>query len=277
MSGERIEVDLGPADADITDPDVYTNGVPYATFERLRDDDPVSAGGTSTTVARASGPSPATTTCCRSAATSRRSPRAQGITLEEMDPGRLRRPPQHAGVRPAGAHALPPPGVEAVQPARGVRLREGDPAPRPLRRRRGARRSRRDVRLRRPDRQAAADAHARTPARRARRRRSVARRAGRCACWATSTPSSPSTRSASPTPTSSSTIPFRSPAALDLYRYAEQQAAQRRSSPDRRRDQPTCSLRRSTASSSPSRSSRTSSCSWSAPATTPPATRWPPA
>jgi hypothetical protein len=42
MSNERIEVELGPADADITDPDVYTNGVPYATFERLRDHDPVS-------------------------------------------------------------------------------------------------------------------------------------------------------------------------------------------------------------------------------------------
>ncbi|MEY2554631.1 MAG: hypothetical protein QOC57_2491 [Ilumatobacteraceae bacterium] len=35
-------VDLGPADADITDPDAYVGGVPYATFQRLRDDDPVS-------------------------------------------------------------------------------------------------------------------------------------------------------------------------------------------------------------------------------------------
>ncbi|MGD9701731.1 MAG: cytochrome P450 [Acidimicrobiia bacterium] len=42
MNDERIEVDPGPADADITDPDVYTSGVPYATFERLRDHDPVS-------------------------------------------------------------------------------------------------------------------------------------------------------------------------------------------------------------------------------------------
>ena len=32
----------GPSDADITDPDAYVNGVPYATFERLRRDDPVS-------------------------------------------------------------------------------------------------------------------------------------------------------------------------------------------------------------------------------------------
>jgi len=39
---ERIEVDLGRADADITDPDSYTSGVPYATFQRLRETDPVS-------------------------------------------------------------------------------------------------------------------------------------------------------------------------------------------------------------------------------------------
>jgi len=39
---ERIEVDLGASDADITDPDSYTNGVPYATFQRLREQDPVS-------------------------------------------------------------------------------------------------------------------------------------------------------------------------------------------------------------------------------------------
>jgi hypothetical protein len=32
----------GPSDADITDPDAYVNGVPYATFERLRREDPVS-------------------------------------------------------------------------------------------------------------------------------------------------------------------------------------------------------------------------------------------
>jgi hypothetical protein len=34
--------DLGPDDADIVDPDVYVRGVPYATFDRLRRDDPVS-------------------------------------------------------------------------------------------------------------------------------------------------------------------------------------------------------------------------------------------
>ena len=35
-------VDLGSADADITDPDSYVGGVPHATFHRLRDTDPVS-------------------------------------------------------------------------------------------------------------------------------------------------------------------------------------------------------------------------------------------
>jgi cytochrome P450 len=38
----RIDLDLGPDDADIVDPDVYVRGVPYATFDRLRRDDPVS-------------------------------------------------------------------------------------------------------------------------------------------------------------------------------------------------------------------------------------------
>lgn len=41
-SNERIDLDLGPDDADITDPDCYVQGVPYATFERLRTTDPVS-------------------------------------------------------------------------------------------------------------------------------------------------------------------------------------------------------------------------------------------
>lgn len=35
-------LDLGRADADITDPDAYVGGVPHATFQRLRDTDPVS-------------------------------------------------------------------------------------------------------------------------------------------------------------------------------------------------------------------------------------------
>jgi cytochrome P450 len=39
---EPYLADLGPDDADITSHDTYVNGVPHATFERLRRDDPVS-------------------------------------------------------------------------------------------------------------------------------------------------------------------------------------------------------------------------------------------
>lgn len=42
MSGPGLDGDLGPADADIADPDVYTAGVPHATFRRLRREQPVS-------------------------------------------------------------------------------------------------------------------------------------------------------------------------------------------------------------------------------------------
>jgi len=45
VSGPGPDGDLGPADADIADPDTYTAGVPHATFERLRRDDPVSWWG----------------------------------------------------------------------------------------------------------------------------------------------------------------------------------------------------------------------------------------
>jgi hypothetical protein len=37
-----IELELGDAHADITDHDTYVQGVPHATFLRLREDDPVS-------------------------------------------------------------------------------------------------------------------------------------------------------------------------------------------------------------------------------------------
>ena len=36
------DLDRGPDDADIVDPDTYVRGVPYATFDRLRRTDPVS-------------------------------------------------------------------------------------------------------------------------------------------------------------------------------------------------------------------------------------------
>lgn len=82
---ERIDLDLGPADADITDPDTFVRGVPYATFERLRTDDPVSwwdehDGGSGFWAV----------TRYDDLLTVSRQPElfssAQGITLEEMDP-----------------------------------------------------------------------------------------------------------------------------------------------------------------------------------------------
>ena len=42
MSGPAPGGELGPDDADITDPDTFVDGVPHATFLRLRRDDPVS-------------------------------------------------------------------------------------------------------------------------------------------------------------------------------------------------------------------------------------------
>ena len=39
---QALELDLGDAHADITDHDVYVNGVPHATFRRLREEAPVS-------------------------------------------------------------------------------------------------------------------------------------------------------------------------------------------------------------------------------------------
>lgn len=41
-SGPDPALDLGPDDLDIVDPDSYRNGFPHATFRRLRDHDPVS-------------------------------------------------------------------------------------------------------------------------------------------------------------------------------------------------------------------------------------------
>lgn len=45
MSGPAPDGNLGPTNADIADPDTYTAGVPHATFLRLRRDDPVSWWG----------------------------------------------------------------------------------------------------------------------------------------------------------------------------------------------------------------------------------------
>jgi hypothetical protein len=42
MATRQQEIDLGEAFADITEPEAYRQGVPHATFKRLRDEDPVS-------------------------------------------------------------------------------------------------------------------------------------------------------------------------------------------------------------------------------------------
>ena len=120
MTGPAPDGDLGPADADIADPDTYVAGVPARHVRAGCGATIRSAGGARTTpAAAASGPSPATPTCCASAATSRRSPARAGIRLEEMDAEETaaRRtmmeldPPEHTGV-PAAR-------VQAVQPPRG--------------------------------------------------------------------------------------------------------------------------------------------------------------
>jgi cytochrome P450 len=45
VTGPAPGEDLGPAEADIADPDTYVAGVPHATFQRLRREDPVSWWG----------------------------------------------------------------------------------------------------------------------------------------------------------------------------------------------------------------------------------------
>jgi hypothetical protein len=42
MNSKKFAPELGDAHADITDPDIYVKGVPHATFQRLRDEDPIS-------------------------------------------------------------------------------------------------------------------------------------------------------------------------------------------------------------------------------------------
>jgi cytochrome P450 len=107
MSGPEPDGDLGPADADIADPDTYTAGVPHATFLRLRRDDPVSwwgedhAGGHGFWAVTRHGD---LLQVSRDVVTFSS---ASGIRLEEMDPDETeaRRtmmeldPPDHTGYR----------------------------------------------------------------------------------------------------------------------------------------------------------------------------------
>ena len=99
-------VELGRADADITDPDTYVDGVPHATFQRLRDHDPVSwwpehDGGKGFWAVTRYGDLLHVSRNVETFSS------AQGITLEEMDPDDFaaRRnmleydPPQHTRYR----------------------------------------------------------------------------------------------------------------------------------------------------------------------------------
>lgn len=107
MTGPAPEGDLGPADADIADPDSYVDGVPHATFLRLRREDPVSWWGEDHAGGRGFW---AVTRHADLLTVSRdveRFSSAQGIRLEEMDDEETeaRRtmmeldPPQHTAYR----------------------------------------------------------------------------------------------------------------------------------------------------------------------------------
>lgn len=110
-SGPDLDGHLGPADADITDPDTYASGVPHATFRRLRDTDPVSWWEEHEATSGQKGSGFWAITRYDDLLSVSRNVElfssAQGITLEEMDPEdfEARRnmleydPPQHTRYR----------------------------------------------------------------------------------------------------------------------------------------------------------------------------------
>ena len=107
MSGPAPDGDLGPADADIADPDTYVSGVPHATFERLRRDDPVSGGAEHPAGGPGCGPGTPHADLLRVSREVETFSSASGIRLEEMDAEETaaRRtmmeldPPEHTGYR----------------------------------------------------------------------------------------------------------------------------------------------------------------------------------
>ena len=227
-------VDLGPADADITDPDTYVAGVPHATFQRLRDDDPVSwwpehdGGKGFWAITRYDD----LLHVSRNVDTFSS---AQGITLEEMDLDdfEARRnmleydPPQHTRYRRLVSKPFSRREVYAYE--NGIRLLA---------------------------RAVVEEALARQPSSTS---SNGSPSSCRCACSARllGVPEQDgdwlvergdallgnfdpefTEHPVGLTDTDEfKSIPFRSPAALDLYRYAERQAEQRRADPDRRRHQ----------------------------------------
>ncbi len=223
-----FEFDHGPADADITDPDAYVDGVPYATFERLRRDDPVSwwdehDGGKGFW---------AVTRYDDLLAVSRQVElfsSAQGITLEEMDPDdfNARRnmleydPPEHTRYRRLVSKPFARREVYAYEHA--IRLLA---------------RSVVDEALAGPSTFDFVDRVAKQlPMRMLGRLLGVPDDDGPWlvergdALLGNFDPEMTSTPLGLTDTDEFKHIPFRSPAALDLYRYAEQQAAQRRAHP----------------------------------------------
>ena len=177
VSGPWVDLDLGDAHADITSHDTYVNGVPHATFARLRRDDPVSwwdeaDGSGFWAVTRYADVLEVSKAHERFTVT-------RGIRLEEMSPDETasRRtmmemdPPEHTRYRRLVSKPFSRKEVyayeEAIRSLARLVVEETRAS--------GAT----TLRLRRRHRQAAAHADARSPAGRAGRGRSVAGRAGR--------------------------------------------------------------------------------------------------
>jgi len=107
MSGPSPDGELGPADADIADPDAYVGGVPHATFTRLRRDDPVSWWGEDHAGGRGFWAVTRHADLLRVSREVETFSSASGIRLEEMDAEETaaRRtmmeldPPEHTGYR----------------------------------------------------------------------------------------------------------------------------------------------------------------------------------
>jgi cytochrome P450 len=107
MSGPGPDGDLGPSDADIADPDTYVPGVPHATFLRLRREDPVSWWGEDHAGGRGFWAVTRHADLLRVSREVETFSSASGIRLEEMDEEETaaRRtmmeldPPEHTGYR----------------------------------------------------------------------------------------------------------------------------------------------------------------------------------
>jgi cytochrome P450 len=219
---------FGRDDLDIVDPDSYLQGFPHATFKRLRDEDPISwwdehDGGKGFW---------AVTRYDDLLSVSRQVEifsSAQGITLEEMDPEdfRLRRnmleydPPEHTRYRRLVSKPFARREVYAYENAIRLLARRWSRRPSPDRRRSTSSRT-----WRSSCRCACSAACSACPTRTA---RGSSKRGD--ALIGNFDPEM-TTHALGLTDTDEfKHIPFRSPAALDLYQYAERAAAERRAHP----------------------------------------------